>query len=221
MKRRFVKLLVVFLLFRASTPAQETLPFAGEIAAFKRQDSMAAPSTGQILFTGSSSFTLWKDVQDYFPGYPIMNRGFGGSSLTDLLRYEKDIIFPYRPKQVVIYCGENDIAASDSVTGEMVFNRFKQLFSDIRNVLPGTHVMYISMKPSPSRWHMRERMRKGNELIERFLRKQHKTKFINVWKPMLGSDGKPVHALFLDDMLHMNKSGYMIWQKMIQPELIK
>src|SRR5687767_4486166 len=91
-------------------------PFADDIAAFKKQDSIKFPAKNSILFIGSSSFTMWNDIRNYFPGYPIINRAFGGSSLPDLIRYASKIVFPYKPKQIVIYCGENDLAASDTVT---------------------------------------------------------------------------------------------------------
>src|SRR5882757_5846520 len=95
-------------------------PFIDDIKAFKKQDSISFPPKQAILFVGSSSFTKWKDVADYFPGYTIINRGFGGSSIPDVIRYANDIIFPYHPKQIVIYCGENDLAASDTVSAQMV-----------------------------------------------------------------------------------------------------
>lgn len=196
-------------------------PFAADIAAFKKQDSISFPPKNTILFVGSSSFTNWKDVQDYFPDYTITNRGFGGSSLTDVIRYQKDIIFPYQPKQIVIYCGENDIASSDTVTGKMVAERFKQLFTDIRNQFPKIPLVYISMKPSPSRWQMKDRVIEGNDLIKKFLKKKKNTRFISVWKNMLGPDGKPDKEIFLGDNLHMNAKGYSIWQKLIEPALIK
>jgi lysophospholipase L1-like esterase len=196
-------------------------PFAADIAAFKKQDSVSFPPKDAILFVGSSSFTNWKDVQNYFPDYTIINRGFGGSSLPDVIRYADDIIFPYQPKQIVIYCGENDIASADTVTGKIVFERFKQLFINIRNKLPDIPIVYISMKPSPSRWHMRDRMIEGNERIRKFLKKKKNAKFISVWESMLGPDGTPVKEIFLDDNLHMNAKGYAIWQKLIEPVLIK
>jgi lysophospholipase L1-like esterase len=194
-------------------------PFAADIAAFKKQDSVSFPLKNAILFVGSSSFTNWKDVQNYFPAYTIINRGFGGSSLPDVIRYANDIIFPYQPKQIVIYCGENDIASSDTVTGKLVAERFKQLFTRIRDQLPGVPLVYISMKPSPSRWHMKDRMINGNERIRKFLKKKKNTKFISVWKSMLGPDGTPVKEIFSGDSLHMNAKGYAIWQKLIEPYL--
>ncbi len=209
--------IVSFLFLFASVSAQ---PFINEINAFKKQDSISFPGKGQILFTGSSSFRMWKDVQDYFPDYPIINRGFGGSSLPDLIRYEKDIIFPYEPKEIVIYCGENDIAASDTVTAAMVFNRFKILFADIRNRWPAMPVVFVSLKPSPSRWQMKDRMIAANELIRKFLKKKKNTWFVDVWKHMLGPDGKPRDALFIEDKLHMNASGYAIWKELIEPKLL-
>jgi lysophospholipase L1-like esterase len=212
--------LLIYLLFTFCVANAQ--PFAEDIAAFKKQDSLSFPPKNAILFVGSSSFTNWKDVQDYFPKHTIINRGFGGSSLTDVIRYEKEIIFPYQPKQIVIYCGENDIAGDSTVTGKIVFERFKQLYTDIRTIVGNVPIIYISMKPSPSRWHLKEKMMKGNLLIEKFLRsKKRNAVFVDVWKAMLGVDKKPMKNLFLEDMLHMNKEGYAIWKKLIKPHLIK
>jgi len=196
-------------------------PFINEIRAFKKQDSVSPPPTGAVLFVGSSSFRIWKDVADYFPEHRILNRGFGGSALPDVIRYEKDIIFPYQPKQVVIYCGENDIASSDTVTADVVLDRFKKLFTDIRSALPGVPVLFVSIKPSPSRWSMKDRMIKANELIRNYLKQQKKTSFVNVWDSMLGPDGKPMPDIFLQDNLHMNPKGYAIWKKSLEPYLLK
>ena len=111
-------------------------PFAEDIAAFKKADSLQFPPKNAILLVGSSSFTRWTDVQDYFPGYPIINRGFGGSTLPDVIRYADQVIYPYQPKEVLIYCGENDVAFSDTVTAQTVYQRFTQLFGMIRTKLP-------------------------------------------------------------------------------------
>src|SRR5579885_2112943 len=155
---RIYKWLFVFFLVPVIGFSQpQPPPFWEDIQAFKKQDSIHFPGIGKILFVGSSSFTKWTDVQNYFPTHPIINRGFGGSTLVDVIRYEKDVIFKYVPKQIVIYCGENDIAAADTITGQVVFNRFKKLYADIRSKFPIVPIVYISMKPSPSRWEMRDR----------------------------------------------------------------
>lgn len=209
-----------FLLLLASCMVQAQ-PFAADIALFKKQDSIKFPPANGILFIGSSSFTKWTDIQTYFPGYPIINRGFGGSSLPDLIRYEQDIIFPYQPKQIILYCGENDIAAADSVTAEMVLARFTILFNDIRKEWPRIPLVFISLKPSPARWAMRERMQRANQLIKKYVRKKKHTTFINVWDSMLGPDGLPMADIFIADRLHMNAKGYAIWQELIGPALLK
>jgi lysophospholipase L1-like esterase len=201
--------------------AQEGAPFWSDIQQFKKQDSLQKPPSDAILLIGSSSFTKWKDVQDYFKGYTIINRGFGGSTLLDQLRYVNDIVFLYKPKQILVYCGENDLASSDSVTAKMVFNRFQQLFNLIRNRLPGVHIAYISMKPSPSRQLLLGKMREGNAMIRTFLKGKRRTAFIDVYKEMIDDEGKPIASIFLDDNLHMNKDGYAIWKRVIQPYLIK
>jgi len=217
------KLLLLLLAFAcANLFAQSNKPaFYNDIQQFRKMDSVQAPPTNAILFVGSSSFTKWTDVKDYFPGYSIINRGFGGSTLADVLRYEEDVIFRYNPKQIVIYCGENDVASSDTITANTVFNRFTSLFSDIRAVFPNVPVVFLSLKPSPSRWQLREKAKATNQLIEQYLSKQKNAQFVDVWKPMLGKDGKPRQELFIEDNLHMNAKGYAIWQKLIQPTLLK
>jgi lysophospholipase L1-like esterase len=199
----------------------EDYPFSSDIRKFQVSDSISPPPQDAILFAGSSSFTMWTDVQDYFEGYTIINRGFGGSTLQDLIHFAEDVIYPYIPKQIVIYCGENDIAYSDTVSGEMVIYRFMTLFGMIREKLPDVNIAYISMKPSPSRWHLSGKMITGNTAIKEFLSKEKNAGFIDIWDDMLDSNNQPDSALFLEDMLHMNAKGYEIWQRKIKPELMK
>jgi lysophospholipase L1-like esterase len=215
-----IKLLIVFLVCFGFTNAQ-IAPFHADIQRFKTQDSIQFPPKNTILFIGSSSFTKWTDVQNYFPGYTIINRGFGGSSLPDLIRYAGDIIFPYKPRQVVIYCGDNDLAASDTVSAQTVFNRFQQLFAMIREKLPATSVAFVSIKPSPSRQRLMPKMREANLLIKKYLKQKKNTAFIDVYHKMLNKDGTPLKDIFLEDELHMNAKGYAIWQKVMQPYLLK
>jgi lysophospholipase L1-like esterase len=219
--RKILTATLLLLLFTSSYEAVAQLPFANEIAAFKKEDSISFPPKNAILFTGSSSFRMWTDVQSDFPGYTIINRGFGGSTLPDVIRYANDIIIPYRPKQVVIYCGDNDLASSDTVTAKVVARRFQKLFYTIRKELPNANISYVSIKPSPSRMHLMDKMRQANTLIKRFLKKQKNASFIDVFTPMLGTAYQPKQDIFLEDNLHMNKKGYAIWQKAIQPYLIK
>lgn len=201
--------------------AQQQYPFADEIQAFKNQDSLHPPPQHAILFVGSSSFRKWTTVQDDFPGYAIINRGFGGSTLPDVIHYAGNVIFPYHPKQIVIYCGDNDAASSDRITADSIFNRFVLLYRLIRHRLPGTTVTYVSIKPSPSRERLMPVMEKANWEIQSFLAKQPKADFVDVYHLMLDDHGLPEKALFGEDMLHMNAKGYAIWQKAIRPYLKK
>ncbi|HEY4155484.1 MAG TPA: G-D-S-L family lipolytic protein, partial [Puia sp.] len=166
-----MKMLRTFLLLLTTLAVGNCLaqPFSDEIREFKKQDSIQSPPANAILFVGSSSFRKWQDVGKYFPGYTIINRGFGGSTLPDVIRYANEIIIPYHPKQVVIYCGDNDLAASDKVTADSVFERFKTLFEIIRSGLPGVSVLFVAIKPSPSRERLWPKMKQANLLIKTFL----------------------------------------------------
>jgi lysophospholipase L1-like esterase len=220
-KQTIIKCFLLLLLLQSNFVfAQDQLPFWNEIRAFKKADSIQPPPANAILFVGSSSFRLWKDVDKAFPKHTIINRGFGGSSLPHVIQYADDIIFPYQPKQIVIYCGENDMTA-EGVNGDTVFQRFKQLFTLIRSRLTNVPIVFVSLKPSPSRWHLKDKMESGNALIKDFLKKEKKTAYVDVWKPMLNEEGKPKEELFVEDKLHMNEKGYAIWQKKIEPKLVR
>jgi lysophospholipase L1-like esterase len=199
-----------------------SIPFQDEIEVFVKKDSIQMPAPNSILFVGSSSFNYWKDISNYFPGYPIINRGFGGSSLTDIIYFNEETILKYKPKQIYIYCGENDIAASDTITPEIVFERFKTLYTIIRTHLGNkVPVMYVSIKPSVARWTMEERFVAANTLIRNFINKQKYTQFLDVHTAMLDSNGQVFKDIFIADKLHMNAKGYAIWQKIIAPTLVK
>jgi lysophospholipase L1-like esterase len=213
-------LILLFGFFSAGGFFRQTLPdFSNELLAFKRADSIAFPAENQILLIGSSSFTNWKDVQDYFPGSPILNRAFGGSQLLHLLQHQYEIIDPYKPKKIVVYCGENDLSFDESLPADSVVSRFTQLFTDIRKRLPQVPVIYVSLKPSPARRHLMPKFEEANAAIRSYLHQHKHTTYIDVYHDMLLENGQPNPALFMSDSLHMNKVGYEIWQKTLLPNL--
>jgi lysophospholipase L1-like esterase len=219
MKRFFFLALTVLVL--GNVQAQNNCPpFWNEIQKFKKEDSTSKPPANAILFVGSSSFTRWTDVQEHFPGYTIINRGFGGSQLTDVIRYFYDVIVPYTPKQVVIYCGENDLA-SKNMKAEVVVQRFKTLFGMIRQNFPRAAIHFVSLKPSPSRKEFFTEFRKANSMIQTFLKSQKNAGFIDVYPAMLDATGHPKKDIFVEDDLHMNAAGYRIWQRILLPYLKK
>lgn len=211
--------LCVLLVSRAVGQAKDTEapPFLNEIIAFEQADKANFPPKKAILFIGSSSIRYWTNLQESFPKKKVINRGFGGSGLWDLNNYADRIIFPYQPRQVVIYSGENDIAGGK--TAQEVFSEFKTLVEKIRQKLPHTKIAYISMKPSPSRMAFVPEVKKANALIETYLKKNKMGDYINIFDAMLDSARQPRHELFLEDRLHMTPEGYQLWTRIIKPYL--
>lgn len=220
MKKLFSFVTIIFS-FSTVALSQNHPPFWNEIKAFQKQDSITPPPKNPVVFVGSSSFTMWRGVQDSFPSHTIINRGFGGSALPDVIRYREETILKYNPKQVLIYVGENDFTLSDSVSAQHVFERFKTLYQHIREFYPKIPIAYISIKPSPSRQHLMLKMVKANELIENFLCNQKNAAFIDVFHLMTDAYGEPLKDIFIQDNLHMNAKGYAIWTKAIEPYLVK
>lgn len=206
------------LLFLTVYVSAQNPPFWDDIQAFKKQDSIAMPTNYKTLFIGSSSFTKWITLEQDLPEYAPLNRAFGGSTLLDVIRYRKDVIEKYDPESIVIYCGENDIASSDAVSGKVVLERFRLLYQHIRKKSPNIDIYYISLKPCPLRWEMRKRMLDANYRIANFCKKQKHTYFISIWNQML-VNSKSNPSLFIEDSLHMNKKGYKIWTKEIRKKV--
>lgn len=214
------KNILFFFICLTSLTSLQAQSFIEEVNAFAKADSFVSPPSNAILLIGSSSFTYWKDVANYFPGRVFINRAFGGSSLTHQIAYLDKVVYPYHPKQILIYCGENDIAAAHSVTADTVFNRFERLCVLIRKKYPKVRISFVSIKPSPVRAEFLPTVIASNKLIADFCRRNKMTDYIDIFTPMLGSDGKPLEELFIADRLHMNSKGYQIWSKVIMPYLI-
>lgn len=206
--KRLIFYLSVFL-FSLILKAQEN-HFINEIKAFRKQDSIQKPQDGMLLFIGSSSFRLWKDVKSDFNNSNILNRAFGGATLLDLIYFQNDVVLNYKPKKIFIYCGENDVASSEKVTPKMVFKRYRTFYKTLRKQFPDTPIIFVSLKPAISRWHMKDRMIATNKLINRFMSNQNNAVFVDVWDAML-ENGEPQRDIFKEDNLHMNSKGYAIW----------
>jgi hypothetical protein len=211
-------ILALLFAFQAAEAA-DPLRFAADIAAFERADKTNPPPKDAILFTGSSSIARWKTLAQDFPGHQVINRGFGGSHLSDCVFYFDRIVTPYQPRTIVLFAGVNDIHAGK--TPQEVFEDFKAFAGKVRSALPSARLDYISIGISPSRWNDFERVKEANRLIRDCIRKDDRCAFIDILPAMLGPDGRPNPELFVSDRLHPNASGYRIWQSIIAPYLDK
>lgn len=199
--------------------AAQYLPFQQEIDTFKKKDSVKFPPKHSIVFTGSSSIRAWPEVQKYFPGHSIINRGFGGATIPDLIKYSRDVIFPYEPKQVLIYCGENDLVDTLTVKPDTILHRMKKLIELIRSSLPDVNILYVSIKPSPGKFYLQRQILQTNALVKSYIESIPNAAFINIYNSMVDQQGNPRKDLFMDDLLHMKPEGYKLWQVIIRPYL--
>ncbi|GAA0544448.1 SGNH/GDSL hydrolase family protein [Chitinophaga japonensis] len=202
-----------------SSIAQEKPRFWDDVQTIKHYDQMYTPPAHPILFTGSSSIRKWSSLEKDFPEHTVLNRGVGGTIVNDMIFYANDIIFPYHPRQIVLYVGDNDVPDGQT-TADSILQRTKRLFSVIRAKLPEVPIVYIAIKPSPSRAQFMEKALAANKLIAAFLETDPHAVFVDIYHPMLDEAGQPRPELFLSDMLHMNEKGYAIWREAIAPHLL-
>jgi len=212
----FIPLPASFPAFTIENP--DPLRFQDEISVFNGWDQKNSFPLHGILFVGSSSIRLWHTHQA-FPVYPLINRGFGGAHISDVLYYYDHVVEKYQPQLIIFYAGDNDVAAGKKP--EQVFADFREFLTMVQDDFPRTNVVYLPIKPSTSRWKFWEIMQKANQMIETYAAENKNLYFIDTASVLLGSDGKPDPDLFLDDHLHLNEQGYKRWNEVLAPILRK
>ncbi|MGZ3873038.1 MAG: GDSL-type esterase/lipase family protein [Mucilaginibacter sp.] len=216
MKKSIILFLLGISLF-TQVHAQTGFPFDNEIRGFKHQDSLKFPPKNAILFIGSSSIRKWTDLEQRFSDKPIIRRGVGGCELWQLVDYYTPyILFPYHPRKIFVYAGENDIAGGK--TGRFVFDEFQKLWEMINRQLPDAAIYFMSIKPSPSRAKFLPEMKIANRLIKNYLASKPNSGYIDLSTVILKREtAAPDSSLFESDYLHLNGKGYDRWQKVLEP----
>ena len=205
-------------------PAKVSWPdparLAKEIEKFEAADQAAFPPAGAVLATGSSSMRGWhRTIEQDLAPLTVIPRGFGGSTMNDLAHYADRVIFPYQPRAILIYEGDNDI--SGGIPPAMALQTFTELVERIHRQLPGTRVYVLAVKPSPSRWKWWEGMRALNSLLRTACEQDPLLHFIDVATPMLDDKGDPRPALYIGDRLHLSAEGYVLWTRVVREVLME
>lgn len=186
----------------------DPLRFEQEIRSFEQWDAKNSAPDQAVLFVGSSSIRFW-NTAEAFPEYPVINRGFGGSHITDVLYYYNRLIGRFDPSLIVFYCGENDIYSGQSILH--VFDDYLELLNRIESDFPDVHFLYASIKPSTSRIEHSEQFAEFNRKVEEYNQSNNKLHYIDLSSPLTTSNDRPDDSLFMDDRLHLNESGYELW----------
>ena len=200
----------------AAEPATGPEKWESQIAEFEEGDEKMPPQPGGIVAVGSSSIRMW-DLEKSFPDLSIINRGFGGSHLADSIHFADRIVVPYKPRTIVLYAGDNDLAAGKSP--QQVFADFESFVQRLRSELPEVRIIYIAVKPSIQRMKLIDKAREANRLIHDFCKSRKGLVYLDVFTPMLDEEGQPRKELFVEDGLHLNEKGYELWTSLLKPHL--
>jgi lysophospholipase L1-like esterase len=191
--------------------------FEKDIVAFETADRQSPPAKDAIIFAGDSQFTRWKSIHDDLKGFTVINRGFGGSKMSDLLRYTDRIVIPYRPRLIVVNEGGNDIHAGR--TPEELLADFKAFVAKVQQALPHTRIALSGLQPSPARWEQADTRRRFNALLRAYVATQKNVLYLDLFDAYLGVDGKPREELFVADRLHHSAEGYAVRLRVMRPLL--
>ena len=183
--------------------------YENEINAFLRSDSVKFPPVGAYLFTGSSTIAKWKNLREDFKEIRVIPRGFGGSNIRALNYYANDIVLPYKPKAIVVYEGDNDLAAGESVDSVMArFARFERM---VHHSLPRCKLYILSIKPSPVRRQYLSVQTQANQRLKALAKHHAKTQYVDITHLMYDKQGHLRSDCFLGDSLHITDECYKVW----------
>lgn len=190
------------------------------ISGFELRDKNSPPPPGAILCIGSSSMANWNNTiaRDLAP-LTVIPRGFGGSTINDVITYSDRVVFPYKPHAILLYEGDNDITAG--LSPAVVAERFRDFFSSVHQKLPKTRIYVISVKPSIARKHLWAKMKELNRLLELECSENGLLTYIDGVSPLLDQNGELRSEVFCDDQLHLNREGYALWAAKILPVLME
>ena len=205
--------------FCQSSPPDEILQWEHDIAVFDSLNLVEISDAGTLLVTGSSSVRMWDSIHTDLAPYRVMQRGYGGAKLADFSYYAHRIIKSQQFKAIVVFVA-NDIAGveADLNPGE-VLRLFKDLVQQIRKRNPGTPLFWIEVTPTPERWQVSDQIREASSLIKDYCEKNSDLHFISTFNQYTTPEGIPDSTLFRDDMLHLNRKGYLLWSNTIKSSL--
>jgi hypothetical protein len=173
-----------------------------------------------VVFIGSSSIRLWGTLVDDMSPIPVIQHGFGGSKLNDIVYYAERLVNAYHPRAVVVFAGTNDIDPAASKSPEVLLASYQAFVRKIRSDQPDLPIFYIGITPSPLRWAVWPIAQSTNQLIKNWSETDSSLHFIDTSDALLGSNGEPNPENYVFDGLHLSKSGYGIWREIIRKRLL-
>ena len=197
--------------------------FEWEIKQFEKREKKTLPPKGAILFTGSSTIRYWKTLEEDMAPLTVINRGFGGSRISDVIHYIPRIISPHQPSGIVFYAGENDVVSLLGMTPKTpqeVTDDFKRFCQIVQEEFPDIPIFYISIKPPKRRIKFSAEMEKINEFIEEYCYSAKTLSFIDI-VPILSEEGKIKKGISKWEGIHLNKKGYKLITSVIKPILLR
>lgn len=187
--------------------------YEAEVQALERARVTLSPPSGAVVFYGSSSLRLWPELASAVGICDAVNLGFGGSTLAACAWFFERLVLPYNPRAIVFYAGDNDLG--DGQSCEAVVGSFRTLLDKVDRYCGPIPFAFISIKPSPARWPIISRIRRTNAAIRQELAWRTASHYIDVFTPMLDTEGRPRHKLFVEDGLHLSEDGYQLWAEIV------
>ena len=213
--KRYYSLLLLFFTFLNHLSFGQEIPFEQEVRKISATWDSLGWKPRSTVFTGSSTIRMWKNLAENFPSENLINTGFGGSKASDLERHLFPLVIKYDPARVFIYEGDNDLWAD--LPASEILSSLDRIVTRIHLINPDTKIYLIGAKPSPSRWEKKSNYLIFNQLLSEYCQAKENVQFVDTWNALTNPDGSPRPELYIQDQLHLNQDGYVIWAEIFKP----
>ena len=192
--------------------SEDPLVWASDIETFAER-GVGEPES--LLFVGSSSIRFWGELAEDMAPVPVINRGFGGSKIGDVVHYADTLFQADSPRAIVIFVGTNDMTPQQTKSVGTMTAGFSAMMSALRKQHSDVPVYYIAITPSPLRWAIWDEAVAVNEAIQMIISQMPNTHYIDTGEALM-SEGEPNPDNYVLDRLHLSTKGYDIWAEIIR-----
>jgi hypothetical protein len=140
--------------------------------------------------------------------------------MNDVLHYLDRIVLKYEPRAVLIYEGDNDTDASRAIPKAAILDQLTRIIARIHEALPETRVYVLAVKPSVRRRGVWQQAQDVNAGYRAIADKDPLVHYVDVATPFLDASGNVMTDVFVQDNLHHNELGTLIWGSAIRAALM-
>ncbi len=172
---------------------------------------------GALVFLGDSITQGWPDLQKYYPGVKIANRGISGDTTRGMLIRLKEDVLALKPSGVVMLMGTNDL--EELAEPETIAANVTSIIRALKSHNSKMPIILCQIFPSSeSKKRPTAKIQATNKLLLESVKGDSQITVLDTFKLYANETGDAKPEEF-PDLLHLNQIGYDKWAASLRPVL--